>query len=62
MQLTAPHAATAILAARPATSAQPLEARLGAAADSFATTLRQGETTAMEAMTAGADPHALCRR
>lgn len=32
---------------------------LGKAAADFATTLRQSETIAMDAMTSGADPHAL---
>ena len=49
--------------ARPATLATPKEGDVGAelknTAQSFAATLRNGETTALAAMTGDADPHSL---
>ena len=48
-------------AARPATAPQPGSGggTLGAFAQDFASTLARGESTALGAMTGGADPHAL---
>ena len=50
-------------ASKTATAAEPSDggavAAAGQAARSFASTLQQGEQTAMAAMTTGADPHAL---
>lgn len=61
MDIRATLGARAYAESRPATRPDPegAGARLGALASDFAATLRSGETTAMQAMTSGADPHAL---
>ena len=56
-------AAREYAALRPATEPDPAQSGAGAAlrsaAEDFAQTLREGEETAMAAMTGDADPHAL---
>lgn len=54
-------AAQSYAASKPATAASETngDSLLGAFAADFAATARQSETTAMQAMTGGADPHAL---
>lgn len=63
MDIQSLSAAQNYTSARPATVASPKEGDLGAeirnTAQSFAATLRNGETTAVAAMTGNADPHAL---
>ena len=61
MNLTPALAAERYNATRAATQALPQsgEAAAGRLADSFADTLRAGESQAMAAMTSGTDPHAL---
>ena len=55
--LVAQSYAASIGAATPEKSAEP--SALMSAAESFAATLQRSEATAMQAMTSGADPHAL---
>lgn len=64
MDLNSVLAARSYSASRPATQPDPgneqgLGDTLGTAAADFAETLRQSEAIAMDAMTSGADPHAL---
>ena len=63
MDINATQAMRSYTAARPATAAQPRAetpgAALGGLARDFAATLRAGEDTAVNAMSGGADPHAL---
>ncbi|WP_281981065.1 flagellar hook-basal body complex protein FliE [Thalassorhabdomicrobium marinisediminis] len=62
MELQSTLVAKAYAANRPATAPNPGDdagAAFGRAASDFITTLKQGEETAMAAMTGGADPHAL---
>ncbi len=63
MQLNAVNANHAYSAARPATQADPAAASasqfVGSKLSDFADTLRQSEQVSIQAMTGGADPHAL---
>lgn len=64
MDIRATLAANNYTAARPATEpsargGEALARALEGAAQDFTATLQEGERTAMDAMTAGADPHAL---
>jgi len=63
MDLRATFATQGYSASRTATAPAPGQGQagsvLGRAAEDFAATLREGETTALAAMTTGADPHAL---
>ncbi len=60
MELYTSPVARAYEATRDATAPQPgLGQSLGTAAADFANTLRQSEGIAMQAMTSGADPHAM---
>ena len=62
MELNTSLIARAYAANREATAPQPGQTAgqaLGTAAADFATTLRQSETVAMDAMTGSADPHAM---
>ncbi|SIO49887.1 flagellar hook-basal body complex protein FliE [Rhodovulum sp. ES.010] len=61
MDIRSSIAAQAYATARPATQPQKPEAgaAFADAAKGFAQTIRQGEETAMAAMSGGADPHAL---
>lgn len=62
MELQSSFVARAYAANRPATAPNPVDdggSAFGQAVSDFTNTLRSGEQTAMSAMTAGADPHAL---
>ncbi|WP_027257093.1 flagellar hook-basal body complex protein FliE [Leisingera aquimarina] len=65
MDIRSLSAATGYAAARPATKADPEYAGAGAGPrlkesfENFAATLQQSEQVSMQAMTSGADPHAL---